>query len=59
MRTGRRGRDDGRNVTNIQYKSNWNCHYEFLPYNEYILIKVILKVKIILKIQQKQKRKEK
>jgi hypothetical protein len=29
--TGRvlRGRDDGGNVNNVQYKSNWNCHYEF------------------------------
>jgi hypothetical protein len=22
------GRDNGGNVNNIQYKSNWNCHYE-------------------------------
>jgi hypothetical protein len=21
-------RDDGRKVTNVQYKPNWNCHYE-------------------------------
>jgi hypothetical protein len=26
-----RGRDDGRNVTNVQYKSNHNCHYKSLP----------------------------
>jgi hypothetical protein len=31
--TGRvlRGRDDGGNVKNIQYKSNWNCHCESPP----------------------------
>jgi hypothetical protein len=23
-----RGRDDGGNVNNVQYKFNWNCHYE-------------------------------
>jgi hypothetical protein len=23
-----RGRDDGSNVNNVKYKSNWNCHYE-------------------------------
>jgi hypothetical protein len=28
---GLRGRDDGNNVTNEQYKSNPNCHYESLP----------------------------
>jgi hypothetical protein len=26
-----RGRDNGSNVNNVQYKSNWNYHYEFLP----------------------------
>jgi hypothetical protein len=30
-------------VTNVQYKSIWNCHYEFPPYNDYILIKFTLK----------------
>jgi hypothetical protein len=30
----------GDNVNNVQYKSNQNCHYEFPPYNEYILIKI-------------------
>jgi hypothetical protein len=25
------GRDDGGSVTNVQYKSNWNCHYEIPP----------------------------
>jgi hypothetical protein len=24
-----RGREHGSNATNVQYKSNWNCHYEF------------------------------
>jgi hypothetical protein len=33
------GRDDGDNVTNILHKSNQNCHYEFLLYNKYNLIK--------------------
>jgi hypothetical protein len=28
VRRGLRGRDDGGNVTNVQYKSNQNCHYE-------------------------------
>jgi hypothetical protein len=23
-----RGRDDGDNVTNVQYNPNWNCHYD-------------------------------
>jgi hypothetical protein len=40
---GLRGRDDGSNVNNIQYKSNQNCHYESLLYNEYFLIKIYLK----------------
>jgi hypothetical protein len=35
------GRDNGRNVNNVQYKSNWNCHYEYSLYNEYILLKFI------------------
>jgi hypothetical protein len=35
---GLRGRDNGGNVNNVQYKSNQNCHY-VPPYNEYILIK--------------------
>jgi hypothetical protein len=26
-----RGRDDGDDVTNVQYKSNQNCHYESSP----------------------------
>jgi hypothetical protein len=26
-----KGRKDGGNVTNVQYKSNHNCHYEFSP----------------------------
>jgi hypothetical protein len=36
---GLRGRDDGGNVNNVQYKSNRNCHYESLLYDECILIK--------------------
>jgi hypothetical protein len=35
-----RGRDGGGNVTNVQYKSNQNCHYEFPLHNEYMLIKI-------------------
>jgi hypothetical protein len=35
---GLRGRDNGGNVNNVQYKSNRNCHYN-PPYNEYIQIK--------------------
>jgi hypothetical protein len=34
---GLKGRDNGGNVTNIQYKSNQNCHYDSV--NENILIK--------------------
>jgi hypothetical protein len=30
---GLRGRDNGGNVSNVQYKSNWNCHCESPPYN--------------------------
>jgi hypothetical protein len=33
------GRDYGGHATNVQYKSNLNCHYEYPPYNEYILMK--------------------
>jgi hypothetical protein len=25
---GLRGRDNGDNINNVQYKSNWNSHYE-------------------------------
>jgi hypothetical protein len=28
MGKGLRGRDDGSDVTNVQYKCNWNCYYE-------------------------------
>jgi hypothetical protein len=40
-RVGRRlrERDNGGNLTNVQYKPNQNCHYESPLYNEYILIK--------------------
>jgi hypothetical protein len=37
------GTDDGDNVTNVQYKSNWNCHYKSLPHNEYIVIQIFKK----------------
>jgi hypothetical protein len=33
------GRDNGGDVTNVQYKPYWNGHCEFPLYNEYILIK--------------------
>jgi hypothetical protein len=36
-------KDDGGDVTNVQYKSSQNCHYESPLYNEYILIKNFLK----------------
>jgi hypothetical protein len=36
------GRDDEGNVYNVQYKTNWNCYYEFPLYNEYILIKIFI-----------------
>jgi hypothetical protein len=39
-----RGREDGGDVNNIQWKPNWNCHYEF-PHNEYILIKILKRIK--------------
>jgi hypothetical protein len=35
---GLRVRDEGGNVTNVQYKANWKCHYKY-PHNEYILKK--------------------
>jgi hypothetical protein len=41
---GLRGRDNGSNVMNIQYKSNQNCHYKPPMYNEYIL-KICIKKK--------------
>jgi hypothetical protein len=37
------GREDRGDLTNEQYKPNWNCHYESAPYNEYILIKKLIK----------------
>jgi hypothetical protein len=37
---GLRGRDDDGNVNNVQYKSDWNCHFRSPSQcNEYILIK--------------------
>jgi hypothetical protein len=38
-----RERGDGDNLTNVPYKPIWNCHYESPVYNEYILIKIIIK----------------
>jgi hypothetical protein len=38
---GWRGRDDGGDLTNAQYKPIWNCHNESPLYNEYSLIKKI------------------
>jgi hypothetical protein len=28
---GLRGRDDGGDVNNVQYKINWSCHYKSPP----------------------------
>jgi hypothetical protein len=33
-----RGRDGEGDITNVEYKLIWNCHYESSLYNEYILI---------------------
>jgi hypothetical protein len=44
---GLRGRDEGGNVNNVQYKYNQNCHYEYPLYNEYFLIKIYFKRKRI------------
>jgi hypothetical protein len=41
---GLRGRDGGGDLTNVQYKPIWNCHYEFPQYNKYILIKTLNKL---------------
>jgi hypothetical protein len=40
---GRRGRDSMGSINNIQYKSDWNCHYESPLNNEYIPIKNLYK----------------
>jgi hypothetical protein len=32
VRRGLRGRDNGDNVNNVQYKSNRNCYYESQPF---------------------------
>jgi hypothetical protein len=47
-----RGRNDEDNVTNVQYKSNWNCHHEFPPCYEYILIKFHFKKEKIVSVLQ-------
>jgi hypothetical protein len=44
---GLRGRDNEGITNNVQYKSNWNCHYESPLYNEYILIKIIKNIFIL------------
>jgi hypothetical protein len=45
---GLRGKDYGGNVNNVQYKSDWNCHFESpTPYNEYNLIKFFKSTKKI------------
>jgi hypothetical protein len=49
---GLRGKYDGDDKTNAQYKSNWNCHYESPLYNEYILIKNYKKKSISKKTQK-------
>jgi hypothetical protein len=46
---GLKGRDDGGNVNNVQYKSNWNCHYRSPLYNEYFLIKNYFKNPVLPK----------
>jgi hypothetical protein len=38
-----RRKDGGDNVTNVQYKPTWNCHYEYPLHNESNLIKKIRK----------------
>jgi hypothetical protein len=37
------GKRRGDDVTDVPYKPSWNCHYEFPPYNKYILIKNFIK----------------
>jgi hypothetical protein len=39
-------RDDGGDLTHVQYEPNQNCHYESPLYNEYIQIKNLLLKKI-------------
>jgi hypothetical protein len=41
---GFRGRDDGGDVNNVQYKTNQNCQYECPLYNEYIYIYILIKI---------------
>jgi hypothetical protein len=40
VRKGSRGGDGGGDLTNVQYKSVWNCHTSCPLYNEYILKKL-------------------
>jgi hypothetical protein len=48
LERGLRGKDNGRNVNNVQYKSDWNMHFEYPLYNEYILIKIYFKIFLAL-----------
>jgi hypothetical protein len=50
---GLRGRDNGGDLTNVQYKPIWNCDNESPLYNESILIKLILKIKAQIKLKFK------
>jgi hypothetical protein len=36
---GLRERGNGGNVNSVQYKSDWNCHFESPQYKEYIQIR--------------------
>jgi hypothetical protein len=38
-----RGRDDGGNVNNVQYKPNWELSQKILPINKYIITKIYSK----------------
>jgi hypothetical protein len=49
VRRGLTGRDNGVNVTKGS-ESDQNCHYEYPPYNGYILRKNLLKKKKFLKV---------
>jgi hypothetical protein len=40
-RRGLRRREDGGDLTNVQYKPTWNWNYESPLYNKYVLIKFL------------------
>jgi hypothetical protein len=40
--TGLRSRDSGGDLTNVKYKTIWNCHNKFPLYNKYIQIETKL-----------------